>query len=415
MESLAIAAALVIGYGAVSRRLRTTVVTPPMIFVAAGLLLGEGGLGVLNLGLEEEGVRVLAEATLVVVLFVDAIELRLPRLVREAQLPARMLTFGLLGTVVLGTLAALLLFDFQLWEAALLAAVLAPTDAALGQAVVTNRDVPARIRETLSVESGLNDGIALPLVTIFLGLAVGEETAASGRTIAALVGAQLGFGLLAGAAVGALGGVVIDGTVRRGWMDGLFRQLSTISVAVCAFAVAESVGGNGFIAAFVAGIAFGQVARDHCPHAADFAEDEGQLLTLLTFLVFGAALAGPALADAPQPQTLLYAVLSLTVVRMLPVAACLVGTGLTIPTVGFLGWFGPRGLASILFAVLILEEADLAVESTILTIVSWTVLLSVFAHGMSARPAASAYARHVSHMPEDRAEHMPQAMRIAGR
>lgn len=414
MQSLAIAATLVVAYGAVSKRLATTVVTPPMLFVGAGLLLGEGGLGVLDLGVEEEGVRILAEATLVLVLFVDAIEIKLPRLVNEAQLPARMLTGGLLATVALGTLAGLLLFDFAFWEAALLAAILAPTDAALGQAVISNRDVPVRIRETLSVESGLNDGIALPLVTVFLGLAA-EEMAVSGTSILGFVAAQLGFGLAVGAVVGVIGGRVIDRTVQQGWMDGLFRQLSTLALAVCAFATAESIGGNGFIAAFVAGIAFGQVAREHCAHAADFAEDQGQLLTLLTFLVFGAALAGPALADAPQPRILLYALLSLTVVRMLPVAASLLGTGLTVPTLGFLGWFGPRGLASILFAVLILEEADLAVQPQILTIVSWTVLLSVFAHGMSARPAAAAYGRHVARMPDDHAEHRPRPRRNSGR
>lgn len=406
MVSLASAAALVVAYGVASRRLESTLVTGPMAFVAAGLLLGDGGLGVLDLPIEEAGVRILAEATLVLVLFVDAIQIRLPRLVHEVQLPGRLLTIGLLGTVLLGTAAALLVFDLLPWEAALLAAVLAPTDAALGQAVVTNRDVPVRIRETLSVESGLNDGIALPLVTLFLGLAAGEEGVLSGRAIVSFVGMQLGIGVLVGAVVGFVGGAVIDRAARRGWMDGVFRQLSTFAVAVLAFALAEVFGGNGFIAAFIAGLAFGQVAREQCPHAADFAEDEGQLLTMLTFLVFGASLAGPALTEADVP-TLLYAVLSLTVVRMVPVALSLPGTGLSAATTAFVGWFGPRGLASILFAVLIIEEADIAVESQIVTIVSWTVLLSVFAHGMSARPAAQAYGRQMSAMRDDRAEHHP--------
>ncbi len=406
MESVAIAAALLVAYGVVSRRLESTLVTGPMAFVAAGLLLGDGGLDLLDLGIEEEGVRILAEATLVLVLFVDAIQIRLPRLVHEAQLPGRLLTAGLLGTVVLGTVTAVPLFDLLPWEAALLATVLAPTDAALGQAVVTNRDVPVRIRETLSVESGLNDGIALPLVTLFIGLAAEEEATLSGRGVVSFVAMQLGIGLLTGAVVGFAGGVVIDRAARRGWIDGVFRQLSTFAVAVCAFALSEVLGGNGFIAAFVAGLAFGQVAREQCPHAADFAEDEGQLLTMLTFLVFGASLAGPALTDGDVP-TILYAVLSLTVVRMVPVALSLVGTGLSARTTAFVGWFGPRGLASILFAVLIIEEADLGVESTILTIVSWTVLLSVFAHGMSARPAAQAYGRHVAAMGDEHAEHRP--------
>lgn len=410
MPSVAIAAALVVAYGVVSRRLESTLVTGPMAFVAAGLLLGDGGLGVLDLGIDEEGVRTLAEATLVLVLFVDAIQIRLPRLVHEAQLPARLLTVGLLGTVALGTIAALPLFDLELWEAALLAAVLAPTDAALGQAVVTNRAVPVRIRETLSVESGLNDGIALPLVTLFLGLAAGQETVLSGPGIVSFVGMQLGVGALVGATVGFLGGTMIDRAADRGWIDGVFRQLSTFAVAVCAFALADVLGGNGFIAAFVAGLSFGQVARAHCPGASDFAEDEGQLLTMLMFLVFGASIAGPALMGASF-QVVLYAVLSLTVVRLVPVALSLVGTGLSTPTLGFVAWFGPRGLASILFAVLILEEAAIAVEGQIVTIVSWTVLFSVFAHGMSARPAAEAYGKHVAAMGDERAEHHPEGTR----
>ena len=412
MQSVAIAAALVVAYGVVSRRLASTLITGPMAFVAAGLLLGDGGLGVLELGLDEAGVHILAEATLVLVLFVDAIQIKLPRLVHEAQLPARLLTVGLLGTVLLGTAAALLLFELGLWEAALLAAILAPTDAALGQAVVTNRAVPVRIRETLSVESGLNDGIALPLVTVFLGLAAEEEAALSARSILSFVSAQLGVGVLMGVAVGLVGGLVIERAANRGWIDGVFRQLSTFSVAVCAFALADLLGGNGFIAAFVAGLAFGQVARAQCPHAADFAEEEGQLLTMLTFLVFGAALAGPALTEASVP-ILLYALLSLTVVRMAPAAVSLLGTGLSPPTLAFVGWFGPRGLASILFAVLIVEEADIAVQADIVTIVSWTVLLSVFAHGVSARPAADAYGRHVATMGDEHAEHHPDGVRAA--
>ena len=192
-------------------------------------------------------------------------------------------------------------------------------------------------------------------------------------------------------------------------MDGLFRQLSVFAVAVCSFAVADLVGGNGFIAAFVAGVTFGQVAREQCQGAADFAEDEGQLLTLLTFLVFGAALAGPALADAPQPQTAVYAVLSLTIVRVVPTAVALAGTGLTVTSKAFIGWFGPRGLASILFSVLILEEADLPTQDAIIQIVTWTVLLSILAHGASARPAADAYGRHATTMRSDAAEHVPAA------
>lgn len=405
MESLAWTAAVVIAYGAVSRRMAASVVTAPMVFVAVGMLLGPAGLQRLDLGFDDGGVRILAEATLALVLFVDATALDVRRLTREVQLPLRLLLVGLPGTVTLGALAAWVLFDgFGIWSAALLAAVLAPTDAALGQAVVANGQVPERIRDTLTVESGLNDGLALPLVTLFLGLAEEAEGTLAGIGILGFIGEQVGWGLAAGVAVGLVGGGTLSVASKRGWIDGLFRQLSTLAVAVLAFALAEAASGNGFIAAFTAGLAFAWAARDHCDHVADFAEDEGQLLAMLTFLVFGSTLAGPALADLSS-ATLAYAVASLTLVRMLPTAIALVGTGLDLRTVGFVGWFGPRGLASILFAVLVVEEGNLPLESEVVTIVTWTVLLSVYAHGLSARPVARAYARRVDAMSPDRPEH----------
>lgn len=178
----------------------------------------------------------------------------------------------------------------------------------------------------------------------------------------------------------------------RGWVDGVFRQLAVLGIATSAVAGAIALGGNGFIAAFVAGIAFGTVARGQCPHVHEFVEDLGQLLAMITFVVFGAVLLGPSLGGLTIAMAA-YAILSLTVVRMLPVALALVGSGVRGPTVAFIGWFGPRGLASILFGLLVLETNAVEGGDELFAVVAWTVLASVVLHGLSAKPAARRYSR----------------------
>ena len=369
-----------------------TLITAPMIFVATGIALGPEALDLLDLEIDEGAVRVLAEATLVLVLFTDAIRIDVMRLRHQIELPARLLAGGLPMTVGLGTLAGLFLFaDFGLWDAALLAAILAPTDAALGQAVVSNPRVPVHIRQALNVESGLNDGLMLPAITILLALAAAGMDLETPGYWATFALEQVGFGILVGAVAGALGGRLIDWFASRGWIEGGFRQLATLAVGVFAFALAEAVGGNGFVAAFIAGLAFGSAARQHCTGAYDFAEDEGQLLALLTFLFFGIALAGPALNDL-TPRIAIYVLLSRTVIRMLPVALVMLGAGLRPPTLGYLGWFGPRGLASILFALFVLEDAALPIADDLLLVVTWTVLASVVLHGATSVLLAERYA-----------------------
>ena len=381
-----------------------------MTFVAAGIILGPEYLNVLDLDIDEGAVRVLAEATLVLVLFTDAIRIDLGRLRHQIELPARLLAVGLPLTVAAGTGAALLLFPaFGIFEAALLAAILAPTDAALGQAVVSNPRVPIRIRQALNVESGLNDGLMLPAITILLALAAAETNIETPSYWATFALEQVGYGILVGAAAGTIGGRLLDWFADRDYIEGGFRQLATLAIGVIAFAAAESIGGNGFVSAFIAGLAFGAAAREHCNGAYDFAEDEGQLLALLTFLFFGVALAGPALNDL-TPRIAIYAVLSLTVVRILPVALAMIATGLRPPTLGYLGWFGPRGLASILFALFVLEDADLPIADDLLLTVTWTVLLSVLLHGATSVPLANRYA---TWWQQNRADPMPENTEVA--
>ena len=389
---IATISALVLAYGLVSRRIVTTPITGPIVFVGAGMLVGSGGLDFIDVDAGSGVLRTTAEATLVLLLFTDAIRIDFTRLRKQAALPARLLGIGIPLTVGLGVLAgAALLPGLSVWEVALVAAILAPTDAALGQAVVTNPRVPARIRQAINVESGLNDGLMLPVITILLVL-TGAGIGLDGPQSWFLFGlAQIGWGVSIGAAVGYVGGRLLDRASEAGWVDGIFRQIATLAIGAGAFAAAELAGGNGFVAAFVAGLGFGIAARDHCQGAFDFAEDEGHMLAMLTFLFFGAAMAGPLL-DTLDWRIALYVVLSLTVVRMLPVAIALVGTALNARTVAYVGWFGPRGIASILFVLLVLEEAELPGGGLILTVVTWTVLASVIAHGATSWSLSERYA-----------------------
>lgn len=395
MTELLIIAVTVFGYSMVSERLGRSPITAPMAFTAVGLAVGSGGAGWFDLTLDGEATSILVEATLVLVLFTDAIRIDLRVLRRQAALPGRMLAIGMPLTIVAGTVGALAVIPgLGVVEAALLAAVLAPTDAALGQAVVSDRRLPVRVRQTLNVESGLNDGIAVPVVTVLIAAVTAAEAGGASDWVG-LAARQVGFGVLAGVAAGVAGGWLLDRRARAGGIEGVYRQLATIGIAVAAFALAGVLDGNGFIAAFVAGVSFGRVARDQCTDVQDFTEDEGQLLSAVTFLLFGAVLVGPVL-DELTWQVALYVVLSLTVVRMVPVVLSLTASGTFVETRLFFGWFGPRGLASILFALLVVEELDSEVGDTIFTVAAWTVLVSVFAHGLTSSVWAGRLARRLA-------------------
>jgi NhaP-type Na+/H+ or K+/H+ antiporter len=294
-------------------------------------------------------------------------------------------------TIAAGTLAgAVVLPGVSLAEALVLAVILACTDAALGQAVVTDRRIPSRIRQGLNVESGLNDGLCVPLFFIAIAIAEAEEGALSGRGALELVAEQIGWGLVGGISAGALGAVVLRTAQRRGLAEAHWLQILTAATALLAAGIAHGLGGSIFIAAFVGGFVFGGARRDTGGEVGYLVDQGGEVLNAVTFLVFGAVILGPALDDLGW-EALLYAVLSLTVVRMLPVALATLGTRARPPTVAFLGWFGPRGLASIVFAVILVEEAALPHQETLLLAVIATVALSVYAHGLSALPLTQRY------------------------
>ena len=395
-----IALALLV-YAAVSGRLEGTPITGPMVFTAIGLLVGVDALGLVDPGISSEPVKLLAEATLALVLFGDASRIDLRALRDEVSIPARLLGFGLPLTILAGFGVGLVLFGALSWpEALLLAIILAPTDAALGQAVVTLPTLPSRVRQGLNVESGLNDGICVPLFFIVLALAQADSGDRTEVAAAKLVLDEIGYGLLSGIAVGVLGAVVVIVAGRRRWIDEAWLQIVPAATAVLAYSLADGLGGSGFIAAFVGGAVFGGLRRRHGGEVGYFLEELGGVLNSITFIVFGAIMLGPAIGDATW-SVALYAVASLTVVRMLPVAVAIRGTGARRPTVGFLGWFGPRGLASIVFAVIVVEEGGLAHENVIVATTALTIGLSVLAHGLTAAPLAGRYAAWFTSHPRD--------------
>ena len=396
---LLIAVALLI-YSLVSGRLQGTIVTAPLVFTIFGFVVGAGGLGIAKIDMGHSGIHIIAELTLILVLFSDAARLDLKRLRRDHDLPFRMLTIGLPLAILAGALIATQLFpEFSLWEAALLAALLAPTDAALGQEVVSAKVVPVRIRQAINVESGLNDGIALPAVLLFAMLA-GTQHAAPGASEWIRFGLlQLTLGPLAGVLIGWVGARLLDQASEHGWTSSSFQGIGILSLAVFTYVAAELIGGNGFIAAFIGGMVFGNTIRHPCTFLFEFMETEGQLLMLITFMAFGAALLPEGLVHL-TPTVFLYALLSLTLIRMVPIALSLIGPGLSAPTGLFLGWFGPRGLASILFVLLILEETEVPHHNELLSITVVTVALSVLLHGVTAAPLADLYGRLAARMGE---------------
>jgi NhaP-type Na+/H+ or K+/H+ antiporter len=389
---LAIIALVLLGFAAVSARLDGTPITAPMVFTAAGLVFGVEALGLVDPSATGAGVKTLAEATLAVVLFSDASRIDLGALKRTLGIPARLLGIGLPLTIFAGFLVALALLGDLAWsEALLVAIILAPTDAALGQAVVTSPRLPTRVRQSLNVESGLNDGICVPFFLIALAVAQAEEGAIGEGAAAQLVLEKIGYGILGGVVAGALAAAVVVYAGGRRLVDATWLQVTPLAGALLAFGLAEAIDGSGFIAAFVGGLVFGGLRKHRGGDVSYLMEQTGAVLAAVTFVVFGAILLGPALRDATW-QIALYAVSSLTFVRMLPVAIAMLGAGARRPTVAFLSWFGPRGAASIVFALLLLEDDTLPHQDVILTTVFVTVGLSVLAHGLSAAPLSNRYA-----------------------
>jgi NhaP-type Na+/H+ or K+/H+ antiporter len=375
-----------------------------MAFAGIGLLVGwlGGDMGVTfeDAGTEEnihvaELARHVAEIALVLLLFTGAARVDVRSLGHASSLPLRLLCIGLPLSIALGALVALGLLsgDLELWEACLVGAILAPTDAALGAVVVSSPKLPLRLREALDVEAGLNDGLSVPFFTVFAILAV--ESALGGTSFLEVALEKLGYGLLVGLAVGVVGGILVRRAHERGWVLPTFTHLTAVVLAIAAWAGAEELGGSGLVSAFVAGLAFGFAARAVTREAIGLSEDLGQLLSLLVF--YGLGVVAVQILPETSWQIWLYAALSLTLVRMLPVALALLRSGLGGWTVAYLGWFGPRGLASILLAlILVVEYPGIPGAPTIVAVVAVTALASIFVHGATAAPLTDRYAKHLA-------------------
>ena len=392
-QILTIFAAFAFVYSIVASRLERTPVNGALVYVAAGMLLGPQALGLVDLNVDGETISLLAEFALAICLFTDSSNANLAVLRRVEAAPIRLLLVGLPLTIALGLGVGMLIFDgLGFFEIALIATMLAPTDAALGKAVVTNPVVPEKVRESLNVESGLNDGICVPVILFFIALAAGSSEV-SGWLVLKLPVEVIGIGAVVGLLLAVAGGLALRTCASRGWVAGTWLQLPIVALALLCFSLAQWLGGSGFIACFVAGLTFGGLTNSHKAEFLESAEGTGDALALLTWFTFGTVALG-LLFEHFSWQAVIYAVLSLTVVRMLPVYISLFGKHLQIDTLLFIGWFGPRGLASIVFVVMVAAE-HLAGNDTILTTVAWTIVLSVVAHGLTANVLAKRYGARV--------------------
>lgn len=386
-------ALLILGYGIFSRLLSRYNISGPMVFTAVGVILSPLVLGGEPIRFNAEAVQILAETTLILVLFSDAATLKLKELESDWRLPARLLFVALPVTIFLSTLTGVWFFPHEsILYIVLLALILAPTDAALGKIVVSDTRIPSTVRNTINVESGLNDGIVFPiLLTILAMISSGSQTAQSGWM--EYIAQQIFIGAFAGAFVGFVGATVMLKALRKGWMAHQYSNLTPIALAILSFYFAEYFGGNGYIAAFFSGLFLGNRSDTLRKHVESFAESEGELFVMLSFLIFGLVFI-PATIPYWDLKAVGFALLSLTLLRMLPVALGLGFLKVDLSTRLFYGWFGPRGIASILYILVAVGEiGDIKGHETIFAVASLTILLSIVLHGLSAQPLAVRYAR----------------------
>jgi sodium/hydrogen antiporter len=390
---LAILALFILVYSSVAGRVERTWVSGPIVFTLFGLLIGPVGLDLLSFKTDGETLRTLAELTLALVLFTDAAGADMGVLRKTEALPIRLLLIGLPLTILLGFGVGVLIFkQLSLVEIALLTTMLAPTDAALGKAVVSNKAVPDSVRQGLNVESGLNDGICVPILFVFLALASGKGGEGGPWQLAMeLVAEEIGIGLAVGLALTTMAASLLRFAKGKGWFTHTWIQIPVVALALGCFAVAQFLGGSGFIAAFTGGLLFGALAKQHREEFLLAAEGTGDTLALITWVIFGSAVVGQALGYFSWLD-LFYAMLSLTLIRMLPVFLSLTGMGVSTEGKLFIGWFGPRGLASIVFGVIVVN-AKLPNSGPIAMTVVCTIMLSILGHGITANPWAKAFGK----------------------
>ncbi len=388
---------LIFTFGLFSKVLDNSPITAPMFFVFMGIVFGPLILDVFNLEVKGELIHILTEVTLILILFVDASTINFKKLMEDSSIPRNLLLFGLPLTMIFGSLIGYIIFpEISIWLIILMALILSPTDAALGQAVVKSKNVPEKVRRWISVESGLNDGIALPLVFACIAIITADAATSSNNHWFLFLLQQIIFGAIIGSFIGWVGGYLVDKCSNFNWMNHTFQRLVSLSLALLCFSSAELVHGNGFIAAFCGGLFLGVSTKDIKikERIQEFGEAEGQQLILFVFLIFAMVMV-PIAIEYWDIKAFIYAILSLTIIRMIPVSISLIGKEIDLYSKLFIGWFGPRGIASVLYLLLVVKTIGFEGYEYILSTIVLTILISIFAHGMTAVPLSKIYNKQI--------------------
>lgn len=403
MNIVAVFLLLIFFVSLISNRLKDSILTMPMIFTLAGIILELTTSATAHPIMSRHAFLRISELALILILFTDSTRIGMRALLRSSSLPTRLLSIGMPLTIILGAVMALLLVPgLSIWEAGILAAILAPTDAGLGVVIVSSPRVPVRIRQALNVEAGLNDGLSVPFLMVFVAVAMGGVEGA-GKILLENAFEQIILGALVGLAIGLVGGWLLGLSARRRDLSNEFGQFGLLCIPVLCLFGAEHLHASAFIAAFIGGLSVQIGFKDASIHALEFSEQWGQLLNLLVFFIFG--ILTPAFVSQMGMEYWIYAIASLTLIRMLPTALSLAKTNLNPATVLFMGWFGPRGLASLVLGLVFLEQkSKLAGEPLIRSAIIATVLLSVFAHGLSAKAGIGLYERMIGKLGPDAPE-----------
>lgn len=390
---IGILAGIVFLYTLIAKRIENSSISGPIVYVLLGIALGTKGLNLIGELTDANDLRFLADITLALILFSDAAHSNISVLKQKLFYPKRMLLLGLPGAIFLGFVVAAVLFDvLSLLEAAILATILGATDAALGKAVITNEKVPEEIREGLNVESGLNDGLCVPILLLLLAMATSGsgEALSTGESLLIFV-EELGIGLIIGLSMAYIGAKLLQWRANNNGLSEVWTQLTVGALALCCFGVTQTLHGSGYVAAFSGGLLFGYLAERHTHTLVLTTESIAELLAMLTWILFGAAVVGE-IYEAFTVSMIVYALLSLTVIRMLPIYLSYIKTDVPASQRLFMGWFGPRGLASIVFTIILLD-ANLENGEFIALTVALTVILSLVLHGITAKPFANLISR----------------------
>jgi NhaP-type Na+/H+ or K+/H+ antiporter len=380
-------AVLVLGYALVSKQVNRSYVAPALIFMLLGMALGPFGLHLLEAGPGTEGYTILAQLALTVILFNQAANLNFNQIRVHGPVALRLLIIGIPLTVVLGALTAVVLLPvLPWWEAVCLAAAVAPTEVALIEALLEDPRIPERVRHALSVESGFYDGFALAILLTALALASQQADHSDVNWVWQIFSTEF-MSLIVGAVVGVVGGVVVAWSRRRDWMSDIWGQLAALALAFVCFAVGERMEASGFVAAFTGGLAFSFVTKRRAvsPLSSQVCDATAQLLELLVFAMFGAfaVIDGWRRADW---RVVLFAVLALFAVRIIAVLISLVRIDLPVSSKLFIGWFGPRGIGTVVLGLLVVDRGEIQQADLIGTAVVVTVTLSLALHSLTAGP-----------------------------